>query len=63
VSCGIIGGVPNESLSEKLRRESDELLATAAKLIEHAATLKAKATELQKQVAQMERKEKGHTRG
>jgi hypothetical protein len=32
--------MPNESHSEQLRRESDELLATAAKLIEHADTLK-----------------------
>jgi hypothetical protein len=34
--------VPNETISERLRRESDELLETAAKLIEHAATLKAR---------------------
>ena len=43
--------MPDESHSEQLRRgESDELLATAAKLIEHAETLKAQAAELKKQV-------------
>jgi hypothetical protein len=41
------GRVPNESQSEPLRRESDDLLATAAKVIEHVATLKARFAELQ----------------
>jgi hypothetical protein len=45
--------VPDESHSERLRRESDELLATAAKLIEHAETLKTQAAELQKQVVRL----------
>jgi hypothetical protein len=44
----------DESRSE-LRRESDELLGTAAKLIEHAETLKAQAAELRKQIVGMER--------
>jgi hypothetical protein len=47
--------VPDESHSERLRRESDELLETAAKLIEHAATLKEPAAELRKQIAGLER--------
>ena len=47
--------VPDESQSERLRRESDELLSTAAKLIEHAETLKAQAAELKKQIARLER--------
>lgn len=42
-------GVLNESTSTQLRREADELLETAAKLIEHAETLKAQAAELKKQ--------------
>jgi phage I-like protein len=50
--------VPDESHSERLRRESDELLETAAKLIEHAATLKAQAAELKKQVARLEQNAK-----
>lgn len=48
------GAVPDESHSEELRRESDELLATAAKLIEHAETLKAQAAELNRQIAILE---------
>jgi uncharacterized protein YukE len=47
--------VLSEFHSEQLRRESDELLATAAKLIEHAETLKARAAELQKHVARLNR--------
>jgi hypothetical protein len=47
--------VPDESHSERLRRESDELLETAAKLIEHAETLKTRAAELQKQIARLQR--------
>ena len=46
--------MPDESHSEHLRRESDELLATAAKLIEHAETLKAQAAELKRQIALLE---------
>jgi precorrin-4 methylase len=46
--------VPDESHSEQLRRESDELLATAAKLIEHVKTLKTQAAELQKQIARLQ---------
>jgi hypothetical protein len=45
----------DESRSEQLRRESDELLEPAAKLIEHAETLKAQAAELGKQIVRMER--------
>jgi hypothetical protein len=48
------GAVPDEFHSEQLRRESDELLATAAKLIEHAETLKAQAAELNRQIAILE---------
>jgi hypothetical protein len=48
------GGVPSESHSERLRRESDELMVTAAKLIEHAETLEAHAAELQRQIAQLD---------
>jgi hypothetical protein len=44
--CGMT--LPDETHSEQLRRESDELLATAAKLIEHAEILKAQARPLQK---------------
>jgi hypothetical protein len=47
--------VPDESHSEQLRRESTQLLATAAKLIEHAETLKAQPAELQKQIARLDR--------
>ncbi len=47
--------VPDESYSEQLRRESDELLLTAARLIEHAETLKAQAAELKKQIVRLER--------
>jgi hypothetical protein len=43
-----------KSHSEQLCRESDELLATAAKLIEHAETLKTLAAELWKNIARME---------
>jgi hypothetical protein len=46
--------MPDESRSELLRRESDELLETAAKLIEHAETLKVQAAELRKQIARTE---------
>jgi hypothetical protein len=46
--------MPDESRSEQLRRESDELLETAAKLIEHAETHKAQAAELRKQIARRE---------
>jgi hypothetical protein len=35
-----------------------ELLATAAKLIEHAETLKTQSAELRKQIAQLERPKK-----
>jgi phage I-like protein len=44
-----------DDTSERLRRESDELLTTAAKLIEHAETLKARAAELKKQIARLQR--------
>jgi hypothetical protein len=44
-----------EATSERLRHESDELLATAAKLIEHAEILKSHAAELRKQIAQLDR--------
>ena len=47
--------VPNETNSERLRRESDELLKTAAKQIEHAATFEARAAEMQEQISQRER--------
>jgi len=47
--------VPDESHSERLRRESDELLATVAKLIEQAETLKTQAAGLQKQIARLQR--------
>jgi hypothetical protein len=50
--------VPDETTSEQLRRESNELLATAAKLIEHAETLKTQAAELQKQIGLLERRVK-----
>jgi hypothetical protein len=50
--------VPDESHSKRLRRESDELLATAAKLIEHAETLKAQAAELRKQIVRLDRRVK-----
>jgi hypothetical protein len=46
--------VPDESHSERLRRESKQLLVTAAKLIDHAASLKEQAAELQKQIARLE---------
>jgi hypothetical protein len=45
----------DESRSEQLRRESDELLEPAAKLIEHAETLKAQAAELGKQIVRTRR--------
>ena len=41
----------DESHSEQLRRESDELPATAAKLIEPAETLKAQAVESKRQIS------------
>ena len=52
------GAVLDEFHSEQLRRESDELLATAAKLIEHAETLKVQAAELRKKIARLERASK-----
>jgi hypothetical protein len=50
----MMGAVPDESHSERLRRESAELLATAAKLIEHAETLKAQSSALQKKVMRLD---------
>jgi hypothetical protein len=48
----------DESTSEQLRRESDELLADAAKLIKHPEALKERAIELQKQISRLERSTK-----
>ena len=48
--------VPNETISRQLRRESDKLLETEAKLIEDAATHKARAAELRKQLGRLERR-------
>jgi predicted HTH domain antitoxin len=50
--------VSDETHSKRLRRESDERLAIAAKLIEHAETIKARAAELQKQIARLARRVK-----
>jgi len=47
--------VLDESISERLRRESNQLLESAAELIEHAATLKVRAAELQKQISRLDR--------
>jgi hypothetical protein len=47
-----------KTTSEQLRRESDEPLATATKLIEHEETLKPRAAELQKQIARLDRRVK-----
>ena len=47
--------MPTESLSEQLRRESDELMETAANLIRHAEALKAQAAELQKKIIRLDR--------
>jgi hypothetical protein len=50
--------VSDDFQSERLRRESDELLATAAKLIEHAERIKVRAAELHKQIARLDRRVK-----
>jgi hypothetical protein len=46
--------VPNESPSARLHRESDELLAIAAKLTEQAERLKARAAELKIKISELE---------
>ena len=45
----------NESASERLRRESEELRKIAADLMEHAARLIAKSVELDKRIARNEK--------
>ena len=49
------GAVTDKLTSEQLSPKSNDLLASAAKLIEHAKTIKAQAIELQKQIAQLDR--------
>lgn len=43
----------DETISEQLRRESDEMLKVAAKLMEHGTKLIAQAIELEKQIARL----------
>ena len=50
--------MPDKPTSEQLRRESDELLADAAKLIKHAEAFKERAIELQKHISRLERSTK-----
>jgi precorrin-6B methylase 2 len=45
--------VTDETISEQLRRESDEMLKVAAKLMEHGTKLIAQAIELEKQIARL----------
>lgn len=47
--------VADETISEKLRRESDELLRVANKLMEHSTKLIAQALELEKQMTRQQR--------
>jgi predicted HTH domain antitoxin len=47
--------MPDKPTSEQIRRESDELREIAVKLMEHAATLIARAVELEKKVALLNR--------
>ena len=43
----------DETISERLRRESDEMLKIANQLMEHGAKLIAHAVELEKQIARL----------
>jgi hypothetical protein len=47
---------PDETASDKLRRESQELRETALDMIEHAALLIAKSVQIDKHVVKSEKK-------